>query len=67
MAVKMRKRKLWYAWRQAGKYRLSEYPPDMPYRPSIEFNYKREVEEHADKKKADLYWWSQPWTVSLSS
>jgi hypothetical protein len=39
----------------------------MPYRPSIEFNYKREVEEHADKKKADLYWWSQPWTVSLSS
>jgi hypothetical protein len=36
----------------------------MPYLPSIEFDMRYELEHYADKKKADVYWWQQPWTVS---
>jgi hypothetical protein len=39
----------------------------MPYQPSLEFDRLRELEGYADQKRADLYWWSQPWTVSLQA
>ena len=64
MVMLKRKRKLWYAWRENGQFRLSIYPPDMPYRPSTEFRTARELQLHAERKRADIYWWQQPWTVT---
>jgi hypothetical protein len=30
----------------------------------MEFDTKRQLELYADKKRADVYWERQPWTVS---
>jgi hypothetical protein len=32
------KRQLFYAWHENGTIRLSHFPADMPYRPSMEFD-----------------------------
>jgi hypothetical protein len=60
----IRKRQLFCAWHENGIIRLSQFPADMPYRPSIGFDTKRQLELYADKKRADIYCERQPFTAS---
>lgn len=55
----MAKRRLLFGWFDAGKasFWISQYPPDAPVRPSLEFEMKDDLEAFLKRKKADVYWW----------
>ena len=54
----MRKRQLFYGWHDERMevFRLSREPPDAPVRPSIAFDTKSEVDQFAERKRADVMW-----------
>jgi hypothetical protein len=49
-------KRVWYAWLERGKFRVSKYPADAPVRPSGVFDTKADVDALAIKKRATVHW-----------
>lgn len=39
------------------EWRLSQYPPDAPVRPSVKFPDKNTLLKFAERKRATVLWW----------